>query len=303
MPLAARRAGRGDEDARLVDLAGGGEGGGEGAAALEEEAGDAAAAEVGERGGDAVGDEDLGAGVAQRRPRPPRARRRRAPATGRGCASSCESSGRRARRSKTTRSGWRAPATSRAVSRGSSARTVPMPTAIASDSARQRWTSSRLCSPEIQGESPGAVAVRPSSDIASFRVTSGRPVRACLRKGWLSSRAAVASSPAANSTSTPPSRRIPGPAPGGLLARIVGGDHDPRDPRLEDRLGAGRLAALVRAGLQRHVHRRPGRVVAARAAVGERRPLGVQTAELGVEPLADRPRRRARPPLRPEDWG
>ena len=30
-----------------------------------------------------------------------------------------------------------------------------MPTAIASDSARQRWTRARLSSPEIQGESPG----------------------------------------------------------------------------------------------------------------------------------------------------
>jgi hypothetical protein len=58
-----------------------------------------------------------------------------------------------------------------------------MPTAIASDSARQRWTSSRLRSPEIQGESPGWVEVRPSSYIAIFSVTSGNPVRACLRNG------------------------------------------------------------------------------------------------------------------------
>ncbi len=88
-----------------------------------------------------------------------------------------------------------------------------MPTAIASDSARQRWTSSRLSGPEIQGESPSAVVVSPSSDIAIFKVTSGRPVRACLRNGWLSSRAALASSPTAISTSTPPSRSIPGPRP------------------------------------------------------------------------------------------
>ena len=128
---------------------------------------------------------------------------------------SWESSGRRARRSKTTRRGCRAagPEVGRAVSRGSSARTVPMPTAIASDSARQRWTRAWLFSPEIQDESPGLVAVRPSSEIASFRVTSGSPVRACLRKGWLRRRAAVASSPAAKSTSTPPSRRMPGPRP------------------------------------------------------------------------------------------
>ena len=94
-----------------------------------------------------------------------------------------------------------------------------MPTAIASDSARQRWTRARLCSPEIQGESPGAVEVRPSSDIASFRVTSGRPVRACLRKGWLSSRAAAASAPAAKLDLHPAVAEDPGPAPGRLLAR------------------------------------------------------------------------------------
>ena len=58
-------------------------------------------------------------------------------------------------------------------------------------------------------------------------------------------------------------------------------------PGLEDRLDAGRLAALVGAGLERHVHRRPARVLAAGAAVGQRRPLGVQAAELGVEALPD----------------
>ena len=126
---------------------------------------------------------------------------------------SCESRGSRAWESKTTRTGWRAASGSRAVRSGSSARAVPIPTAIASESARQRWTRARLRSPEIQGESPEAVEVRPSSEIAILRVTRGSPVRACLRKGWLSRRAAVASSPAASSTSTPPSRRMPGPRP------------------------------------------------------------------------------------------
>ena len=95
----------------------------------------------------------------------------------------------------------------------------------------------------------------------------------------------------------------PGPAAGGLLARILGGDHDPGDPGLEDRLDAGRLAPLVRAGLQRHVHRRPGRVLAALAAVRQRRPLRVQPAELGVEALADHLARRGRRPRRPADSG
>ena len=191
-----------------------------------------------------------------------RGRRRRAPATRRGSneLGAERQAGRRVEDHPERLAGARE---ARAVRSGSSARTVPMPTAIASDSARQRWTRSRLRSPEIQGESPGAVAVRPSRDIASFSVTSGRPVRACLRNGWL--RAAPRSPPRrrANSTSTPAVAKDPGPTAGGLLARVVGADHDPSDPGLEDRLRAGRLAALVGAGLERHVHRRPGRVLAA----------------------------------------
>ena len=57
---------------------------------------------------------------------------------------------------------------SRAVSSGSSASAVPMPTATASHSARQRWTSSRLSTLEIQRESPVGEATRPSSDIAAL---------------------------------------------------------------------------------------------------------------------------------------
>jgi hypothetical protein len=44
---------------------------------------------------------------------------------------------------------------------------------------------------------------------------------------------------------------------------------------------------MVRAGLERHVEAGAGRVVPAPAAVLERRTLGVQAAELGVEALAD----------------
>ena len=41
------------------------------------------------------------------------------------------------------------------------------------------------------------------------------------------------------------------------------------------------------AGLERHVHRRPGHVLAPARRVGERRPLRVQVAERGVEALPD----------------
>ena len=45
-------------------------------------------------------------------------------------------------------------------------------------------------SPEIQGEAPAGVAVRPSSDIVGLQdERSGRPVIPCLRKGWLRRRA------------------------------------------------------------------------------------------------------------------
>ena len=67
--------------------------------------------------------------------------------------------------------------------------------------------------PEIHFDSPDSVAVKPSTLSADFRHTSGLPVRACLRNGCTSSRAAAASPPSTNETSTPPSRSIPGPRP------------------------------------------------------------------------------------------
>ena len=80
----------------------------------------------------------------------------------------------------------------------------------------------------------------------------------------------------------------PRPAPGGLLARIVGGDHDPRDPRL--RGSPPRRAAAApgarKAPASRTSSPRPGSSPRSRA-VGQRRPLSVQPAQLGVEPLAD----------------
>ena len=61
--------------------------------------------------------------------------------------------------------GWRAASTSRASRRGLSARTVPRPTATASEAARS-CTSRRLSSPETQ-RSPGTVT-RPSSVTAAL---------------------------------------------------------------------------------------------------------------------------------------
>ena len=62
-------------------------------------------------------------------------------------------------------------------------------------------------------ESPVSVATLPSRVMADLNSTHGRPVRACLRKAWLSWRARAASSPSATTTSMPSSRRIPRPRP------------------------------------------------------------------------------------------
>src|SRR5437763_1137465 len=88
-----------------------------------------------------------------------------------------------------------------------------MPTATASASALQRWARARLASFEIQRESPPAVATLPSSVMAVFQVTSGRPVFACLRNGWFIIRAALATAPSTTSTRIPSSRSMPSPRP------------------------------------------------------------------------------------------
>src|SRR3990167_5481996 len=60
---------------------------------------------------------------------------------------------------------------SRTVSSGSSASAVSTPTSTASCSERSRCTASRASGPVIQRLSPVAVAIRPSSEVASLRVT------------------------------------------------------------------------------------------------------------------------------------
>ena len=236
-----------------------------------------------------VGDDDLGAGVSQGGARRS-ASGEATTSTGR-LVERARGAGSRAAggpgESKTTRIGWRAASGSRAVSSGSSARTVPMPTAIASDSARQRWTSSRLCSPEIQGESPGAVVGAAVERHRQLQGHQRQPGAGVLAEGLVEQPRRGRLLAGGELDLDPAVAEDPGAAAGGLLARIVGGDHDPRDPGLEDRLGAGRLPPLVRAGLQRHVHRRPSRVLAPLPAILQRRPLGVQPAQLGMKPLAD----------------
>ena len=74
------------------------------------------------------------------------------------------------------------------------------------------------------------------------------------------------------------------PAAGGLVGGVVGRDHDSLDAGVHDRVGAGRRAAVMAAGLERHVHGRADRIGHARA---ERRDLGVIAPVGGVVALAE----------------
>ena len=107
----------------------------------------------------------------------------------------------------TTRSGWRSarlPSGSRAVSFGSSTKTVPVPTTMASAAARRRCTSARAASLVIHWLLPSAAALRPSTLVANFQVTCGSPVR-CLCSHSRSGPPATSSASTPATTSTPDS--------------------------------------------------------------------------------------------------
>ena len=217
---------RGDEQPQLVDLAGVEERAGERRAALDQQRGDprggrARRAPRASRALAVAGELDhLGAGAAQgvdpRRVGAGGGEARRA-APGRASRTSAESSGSRARgvedhprRLADRVRDRRRRARSAAGRRRARCRSRPRPRrprrasgGRARGSRARRSTASRR----------RGVAVKPSRLTADFSVTSGRPVRACLRNGWFGSRAAAASAPSANSTSTPSSRRMPGPRP------------------------------------------------------------------------------------------
>ena len=147
-------------------------------------------------------------------------------------------------------------------------------------------TSRRESSPEIHLESPVRVATLPSSVIADLKSTNGRPVRACLRNGWLSSRA----------------RR----------GELAVGDHRPRCPRragcprprpeafsvgsseaITTRAMPASRIASVHGGVRpvwQHGSSETYSVAPRRSAPpagGDRRALGVRPAERGVEALAE----------------
>ena len=86
------------------------------------------------------------------------------------------------RLSNRIRSGWRSHGTSRTVSCGSSAISVPMPVMTAHASARMRCTSRLASAPVIHFDCPFANAVLPSRLAATFSVTQGLPRVTRFRK-------------------------------------------------------------------------------------------------------------------------
>jgi len=112
---------------------------------------------------------------------------------------------------------------------------VPLPTSTASTWSRRSWTKARASGPVTQRESPLRVAMRPSSEAAIFRVTSGRPVVIQWSQARLSRSQASSSTP--STTSTPPrrSRATPLPLTTGL------GSFEPTSTR---RTPAWRMARL-----------------------------------------------------------
>ena len=189
------------------------------------------------------------------------------------------------RRSKTTRSGKRSAggSASRGSSSGSSASAVPLPTATASNSARQSCTSLRLSGEEIQRLSPALVAMRPSRLAASLSSTNGRLRTTWVRNAAFCRRARASCRPPASSTSIPGGLQPLQAAAVDLGVGVADRAHDARDAGLDQRVGAGRLAAVVAARLERDVGRRAPRRL---AAGGERVALGVRLAAALVPPLA-----------------
>ena len=157
-----------------------------------------------------------------------------------------------------------------------------MPTRIASLSARSRWVSRRAGSELTHRDVPSAAALRPSSVVASFQVTNGRPDSTANVQARLTARASSASSPP--STSTPAARSLAAPP------RATGFVSDWANttratPAATSACGAGAGAAGVVARLERDDG---GAAASAVAGPGERVDLGVRRSRAPVEPLRDR---------------
>ena len=163
---------------------------------------------------------------------------------------------------------------SRQVSSGSSSATVPRPTRMASARARMRWPRACASGPVTQRGAPSPRAISPSCDTASLSCTNGR---ACvMRRMWPAAIQRASSAHRPRSTVTPAWRSRATPLPDDARVGVLDGAHHAGDAGLQDRVGARRRAAVMRAGLERDVHG-----LAARPLAGQRQHLG-----LGVRPAA-----------------
>ena len=157
---------------------------------------------------------------------------------------SLESSGSRPSESNTTRVGWRP-----TLDPGGEQRVVRERRADAHrHGVRLGAPAVRAGAARLAGDPlrvPGArgdLAVERHRGLEDHERPAGAGVLAGA--GWFKRRALAASSPSAIVTSRPSSRRMPGPLPA-ALGWGRRGDHHARDARAEDRVRAGRRAALV----------------------------------------------------------
>ena len=193
---------------------------------------------------------------------------------------------RRPRRSKTTRSGRRSAggSASRGSSSGSSASAVPLPTATASNSARQSCTSARLSGEEIQRLSPVLVAMRPSSVAASLSSTNGRPRTTCVRKAaFCRARPRLVAAARELHLDARGAQAVEA-APVDLGVRVA--DRRRRRARCRRPAARRRRAAGGRDGCRARARRTPSRPTTRLAAGVERVALGVRLAAPHVPALA-----------------
>ena len=175
------------------------------------------------------------------------------------------------------------PAASRTVRWGSSTATVLVPTSIVSHSARSRWVSSRAARLETQRLVPSAAALRPSSVVANFQVTNGRPCSTAKVQTRFSSSRLVGEKPCLDLHAGGAQRL--GAADRHRVGVALGDDHSTY-AGVDQRLGARAGTAGVVARLEGD-HR--GSATGGGPGTGERVDLGMRAAGAAVESFGDRP--------------
>ena len=171
----------------------------------------------------------------------------------------------------------------RSLSRQSSASTVPMPVRMASLSWRSSCTWARARSLVIQPRLSSGAEILPSSVMAVLRVTRGRPVRMKWRKGSLSFSASAANSVGIFDFDAGLAE-FGEALSGDQRVRVGDGRDDARHAGQDQRVHAGRSAALVRAGLQVEIEGGAARLL---AGLREGDDFGVVEPGVSVEAAAD----------------